>query len=136
MKARVTPTKRDIERINEKIWKDVCEAQIDSNAVMLIAVKRHFKLGTKRIQQLCEYFNEVHREFDEYDRDGIFRKKVAEELEDVGIDTSELWDVPTTFAQETRNLKNQQKVNVSVSEARDIRNNFSGFKRLIGGQND
>lgn len=130
MKARIQPTKLDVERVNEQVWSTICEAQTSSNAIMLIAVKRKFGLGPKRIRELCEYFEEVRKEFDQYDADGVFQDKINEELEDVGVDTSGVWDVPQTFEETKRECERRKRPIVSIGEARGIRQMFDGFKWL------
>ena len=89
MRARITPVKADVQRTNERCWQTICEAQATSNAVMMIAVKRHFGLGAKRIAELVETFDKVKKEFSVYENDGILIKKISDELQDVLIDQSQ-----------------------------------------------
>lgn len=133
MKARITPTKRDTDRIAELCWREFCEAQIDSNAVMLIACKRFFNLGKKRMAQLAAYLDEIRDEFDMYDNEDRFRDKIVEELEEVGIDCSEMWDITTSYADEQKALRMKRKnQSASAAESYKMRQMFSGFKKIIG----
>lgn len=133
MKARITPTKRDTDRIAELCWREFCEAQIDSNAVMLIACKRFFNLDKKRMAQLATYLDEIRDEFDMYDNEDRFRDKIVEELEEVGIDCSEMWDITTSYADEQKALRMKRKnQSASAAESYKMRQMFSGFKKIIG----
>lgn len=133
MRSRITPTKRDTDRIAELCWREFCEAQIDSNAVMLIACKRFFNLGKKRMAQLATYLDEIRDEFDMYDNEDRFRDKIVEELEEVGIDCSEMWDITTSYADEQKALRMKRKnQSASAAESYKMRQMFSGFKKIIG----
>lgn len=131
MRARITPVKADIQRVNERCWQTICEAQATSNAIMMIAVKRHFGLGAKRIKELAEYFDKVREEFSVYENDGILIKKISDELQDVGIDVSQAWDVPQTFEEVAAECRKRNKPVINVGEARGIREAFDGFKWLM-----
>lgn len=130
MKARVKPSKDDIERRNQIIWETICEAQTNSNAIMLIAVAEFFGLGKKRINQLSEFFVQKKKEFDEYDHEGRFKEKLVESLNAIGIDTSELWKFQTFEEVEKEVKRNNQPV-ISIAEARGIRQHFNGFKHIM-----
>ena len=131
MRARVTPTKMDTQRVNEQCWQTICEAQATSNAIMMIAVKRHFGLGAKRIKELAESFEKVKQEFNEYETDGILIQKISDELQDVGIDVGQAWDVPQTFEELAAECRKRNKPVINVGEARGIREAFDGFKWLM-----
>ena len=133
MRARITPTKRDTDRIAELCWREFCEAQIDSNAVMLIACKRFFNLGKKRMAQLADFFDEIREEFDMYDREDRFRDKIVEELEEVGYDCSEMWNITTTYQDEVNALRmNRKNQTASAAESYKMRHVFNGFRKIVG----
>ena len=130
MRARIAPSKVDMERANQNCWSTICELQTLSNAEMMIAVKRHFGLGPKRMAELAKTIMEVQAEFREYERDGRLIGKITEELHDVDIDISESWKFQSF--QELRDECRKEKKNVaSVAEARGIREMFNGFKWLM-----
>ena len=97
MKARTVASKKDIDRVNEAVWKLTLESIIDGNAVMMIAVKRFFGLGPKRLSAFMNEFDKVKAEFDGYDKDGVFKEKIREELEASGVDVDEMYTVNETF---------------------------------------
>ena len=133
MRARIVPSKVDEERLNDRCYKSLLEAQLDSNAVMLIAIIRHFNLTKRKVHNVMKTFDEVRVEFDEYDRDGIFRDKIISELKQYDIDCTEMWDIEDTFngvANEIR-LRRKNMTTTEMSEARKIRESFEGFRRII-----
>ena len=134
MRARIAPTKVDVQRANERCWQTICETQAISNSEMMIAVKRHFRLGPKRMAELAKTMEEVQKEFKEYEKDGRLIQKITEELMDVDIDISEAWNFQT-FEELKEECRKQKKTVVDVSEARGIREMFNGFKWLMEHQN-
>lgn len=130
MKSRVTPTHRDLERVNQACWNMICEAQTNSNALMLIAVADFFGLGAKRIDRLSKHFDKVKKRFDEYDAEGRFKDKLYEELHAIGIDTDALYDFDT-FQEVERRIESAGKPVVSIAEARGLRQRYDGFKHLF-----
>lgn len=135
MRARIAPTKVDAQRANERCWQTICETQAISNSEMMIAVKRHFGLGPKRMAELAKTMEEVQKEFKEYEKDGRLIQKITEELMDVDIDISEAWNFQT-FEELREECRKQKKTVVDVSEARGIREMFNGFKWLMEHQHD
>ena len=130
MRARIAPTRVDMERANQNCWQTICELQTISNAEMMIACKRHFGLGSKRMAELAKTMMEVQKEFKEYERDGRLIRKITEELKDVDIDISDSWNFQTF--QELQDECRKEKKNVpSVAESRGIREAFNGFKWLM-----
>lgn len=130
MRARIAPTKYDTQRANERCWAVICETLAISNAEMMIAVKRHFGLGSKRMKEFAATLLEVQEEFKEYEKDGIVVDKLTKELKDVDIDISEAWEFET-FEEAAEECRKQNKVVCDVSEARGIREMFNGIKWLM-----
>ena len=134
MRARITPTKADVDRINARCYKEQCEGHIDNNAVMFICVKRFFGLGTKRAHEFLRYLNGVRKEFDGYEADGgteYFRSKIVDELKPLDIDTDHLWDVSDTYESVTNDMRKARKNTTSVAEARQMQSCLRGFKALV-----
>ena len=136
MKARVTPTRTDIERVCEATWKITTECIADGNAVMLVAVKRFFGLGPKRMKDFMEEFEKVRLEFDEHDKDGLFHEYLREELEQADIDVDSLYHHEKSFAEVYRNQRMQDKQQaVSMREAADVKKNLDAFRRWTNAEN-
>lgn len=130
IRARVAPTKYDTQRANERCWEVICETLAISNAEMMIAVKRHFGLGSKRMREFAETMLKVQDEFKEYEKDGIIVSKLTKELKDVDIDISEAFQFES-FEKASEECRKQKKVVYDVSEARGIREMFNGVKWLM-----
>lgn len=136
MKARIAPSNYDVQRRNEACWQEICVAQATSNGIMLVAVKRHFGLGAKRMRELCETFEDVRREFDEYEKDGVLIQKISDELAEAGIDTTYAWDLPKTFEEVRQECRMLNKPVINVGEAKGIREAFDGFKWFMEHQKE
>lgn len=135
MRARIAPTKIDTQRTNEQCWQVICESLATSSGELMVAVKRHFGLGSKRMKEFAETVREVQKEFKEYENDGIIVQKLTEELDSVGVDISEAWQFES-FEEAKEECRRKNKVVCDVSEARGIREMFNGFKWLMEHQND
>lgn len=131
MKARAVASKKDIDRVNEAVWKLTLESIIDGNAVMMIAVKRFFGLGPKRLKAFMDEFDKVKAEFDVYDKDGIFKEKIREELEASGVDVDEMYTVNETFEEVYKKQKRQDKPQLSLAEAAKVKRNLDQFRVFL-----
>ena len=45
MKSRISPSKKDIDRVSEEVWKTTCECLIDNQLVTMVAIRRFFGVG-------------------------------------------------------------------------------------------
>ena len=131
MKARTVASKKDIDRVNEAVWKLTLESIIDGNAVMMIAVKRFFGLGPKRLSAFMNEFDKVKAEFDVYDKDGVFKEKIREELEASGVDVDEMYTVNETFEEVYKKQKRQDKPQLSLAEAAKVKRNLDQFRAFM-----
>lgn len=131
MKARTVASKKDIDRVNEAVWKLTLESIIDGNAVMMIAVKRFFGLGPKRLSAFMNEFDKVKAEFDGYDKDGVFKEKIREELEASGVDVDEMYTVNETFEEVYKKQKRQDKPQLSLAEAAKVKRNLDQFRAFM-----
>jgi hypothetical protein len=124
----------DVERVSEAVWVQTLECLIDDNAINLIAVKRFFGLGPKRVKQFLAALEEVKAEYEEYDKDGIFREKIAEELETVGVDTTDLYTVDESFNAARKRYTRRERPQLSIAEAYDIKRKLEAMQALQAGQ--
>lgn len=136
MRARIAPSNYDVQRRNEMCWQEICAAQATSNGIMLIAVKRHFKLGPKRMRELAESYVDIKKEFESYENDGILIQKITEELAESAIDVTSAWELPKTFEEVRQECRMQNKPVVNVGEAKGIREAFDGFKWFFDHQKE
>lgn len=131
MKARTVASKKDIDRVNEAVWKLTLESIIDGNAVMLVAVKRFFGLGPKRLNAFMNEFDKVKAEYDVHEKDGLFKEKIREELEASGIDVDEMYTVNETFKEAYLKQKRADKPQLSMAEAAKVKRNLDQFKAFM-----
>lgn len=131
MKARAVASKKDISRVEEAVWKLTQESIIDGNAVMLAAVKRFFGLGPKRLNAFLDEFDRVKAEYDVYDKDGVFKEKIREELEAAGIDVDEMYTVNESFEEVYLKQKRADKPQLSLAEAAKVKRNLDQFKAFM-----
>lgn len=131
MKARAVASKKDISRVEEAVWKLTQESIIDGNAVMLAAVKRFFGLGPKRLNAFLDEFDRVKAEYDVYDKDGVFKEKIREELEAAGIDVDEMYTVNESFEEVYLKQKRADKPQLSMAEAAKVKRNLDQFRTFM-----
>lgn len=132
MHSRITPNQPDYERIYQRCWQDMLEVLLENNAISIIAAKRYFKLGTKRAQEFISYVDEVKKEFEAHQADGVLHKKIDEELLEVGIDTSEMWTEQDSLIEQANNMRKRAKnVDYTIHEARDIKAKLDGFRKVV-----
>lgn len=130
MKARPTPTKQDIKRVEERVWKETLECIVDEGALGLVAVKRFFGMGEKRMDAYLKCLQEIKAEYKVYDKDGVFLDKLREELESVGIDFDELYTVDQTFEETYRSQRREDRSQqLSMKEAAELKMKLDAFRR-------
>lgn len=130
MKARPTPTKQDIKRVEERVWKETLECIVDEGALGLVAVKRFFGMGEKRMDAYLKCLQEIKAEYKVYDKDGVFLDKLREELESVGIDFDELYTVDQTFEETYRSQRREDRSQqLSMKEAAEVKMKLDAFRR-------
>ena len=119
------------ELVSQKVWQHTMECIIDEQCIMTIAVKRYFGFGNKRLNQFLDFLETVKAEFDQYDKDGIFKDKLHEELLSVGIDFTDAYSNVETFNNaKKRFTRMDKKPQVSEVEAMRIQNVMKAFKRM------
>lgn len=119
------------EIVSEAVWQHTMECIIDEECIMAIAVKRYFGFGNKRLNQFLDFHEKVKAEFEEYDKDGIFRDKIHEELMTVGIDLTDAYNKIEKWDQaKKRFTRMDKKPQVSEVEAMRIQNTMKAFKQM------
>lgn len=129
MKARAVPSKQEIRRVEERVWKETLECIVDEGALGLVAAKRFFGMGEKRMAAYIKCLQEVKDEFKVYDKDGIFPDKLREELEAVGIDFDELYTIDQTFEETYKSQRREDRSQqLSMKEAAEVKMKLDAFR--------
>lgn len=119
------------ERVSEAVWQHTMECIIDEECIMAIAVKRYFGFGQKRLNQFLDFLEEVKAEFETYDKDGIFRDKIHEELMSINVDMRDMYEnIEKWDHAKKRFTRMDKKPQVSEVEAMRIQNTMKAFKRM------
>ena len=133
MKSRISPSKKDIDRVSEEVWKTTCECLIDNQLVTMVAIRRFFGVGSKRMAAFLETIEEVKKEFDSHDADGRFKEKLSEELSEAGINIDDFYGDVEEFGAVHRRYRRNQKPNVSIKEAYEIKGQMEKMKKIVNG---
>lgn len=99
----------------EKSFIDLVRLIQQNTALYIIALNRHFGIGTKRLNAFLDFYEKLTLEFQGYDKDGVTQEKLCAELKSIGIEPSRIFeDIPKmdTFR--------PKKQNISMAEQRDI----------------
>lgn len=116
--------------IKEKSFIDLVRLIQQNTALYIIALNRHFGIGTKRLNAFLDFYEKLTLEFQGYDKDGVTQEKLAAELKSIGIEPSRIFeDIPKmdTFR--------PKKQSISMAEQRDIAvkiNALDLFKKDLG----
>ncbi len=131
MRAIPRPSKAEINRVSEEVWKINMECQHDQTAMLIIAAAREFNLGKKRLKRLLNRIDEVNAEYAEYDKDDVFRDKVSEELGYLGFTMEDIYVDEMSFGEFKRQHDRSKKPKLSVKEEFELKKNREAFQKLL-----
>lgn len=129
MKAKLTPTKDQLERVNQQVWQHCLDSLSDDLAVDLIVLHQSFGFGEKRIRQFLEEKKNLTRRVEGYGNDDIKKEKIDEMLSEFGIAHDEIY-----FKEDMKQYVHERKVQerVSLKESIEIQRDLEIMKSLIG----
>lgn len=124
--------KREANRMANDIFAAMVNANLEAETVIMLAAKRFFGLGEKRMKEFIEFTKEVKKEYEGYRLDEIFGYKAEEEFRSIGINIHELVEEPETLEMAIRMYQRQIEPNIDEREARFMQDNLNAFKRMMG----
>lgn len=86
MKSRIPIDKRTRQQMKEAIFPQVWETMQINKCCDLLAVKRFFGLGSKRMDKFLKCLAETSAELDTWIEDDVYKQKVTEELKECDIE--------------------------------------------------
>lgn len=122
---------REAKRAAADIFASMVNANLEAETVVMIAAKRHFGLGEKRMREFMAKIKEVKAEFEEYHIDEIFGIKAQEEFREINIDILNEMSSSETLEQAVKMYERQVKPNVSYREAAFMQDNLKLFKQAV-----
>lgn len=130
MKARAVPSKQEVRRVEEQVWRETLSCIVDEGAIGFVVAKRFFGMGEKRMAAYLKCMEEVKAEYRIYEKDGLFLEKLREELEAVGIDFDELYTVDQTFEETYKSQRREDRSQqLSMKEAAEVKMKLDAFRR-------
>ena len=130
MKAIPTPTKKQVQRVAQDVHDITMRCVADNTAMLLIAVARRYGFREKRINDIIVEFNQVSREYHQYDEDGVFYDKINEEPRAIGVDMKKLIDIRDVM-QEIHKKKKKEENRMSIKEEYEMRRQVEKMRGLL-----
>lgn len=124
--------KREANRMATDIFASMVNANLEAETVIMLAAKRYFGLGEKRMKEFIEFTKEVKKEYEGYRLDEIFGYKAEEEFRSIGVNIHEFVEEPETLEMAIRMYQRQIEPNIDEREARFMQDNLNAFKRMMG----
>lgn len=121
--------KREADRMATDIFAAMVNANLEAETVIMLAAKRYFGLGEKRMKEFIEFTKEVKKEYEGYRLDEIFGYKAEEEFRSIGVNIHELVEEPETLEMAIRMYQRQIEPNIDEREARFMQDNLQAFRK-------
>lgn len=131
-RAQMRQSQREANRMANDIFASMVNANLEAETVIMLAAKRYFGLGEKRMREFVEFTKEVKKEYEGYRFDDIFGIKAEEEFRSIGIDVHELVEEPETLEMAIRMYQRQIEPNIDAKEAAFMRDNLNAFRKVVG----
>lgn len=131
-RAQMRQSQREANRMANDIFASMVNANLEAETVIMLAAKRYFGLGEKRMREFVEFIKEVKKEYEGYRFDDIFGIKAEEEFRSIGIDVHELVEEPETLEMAIRMYQRQIEPNIDAKEAAFMRDNLKAFRKVVG----
>ena len=123
--AQQRQTSREANRMAADIFAAMVNANLEAETVIMLAAKRYFGLGEKRMKEFIEFTKEVKKEYEGY-RLGY---KAEEEFRSIGIDIHKLVEEPETLETAIRMYQGQIAPNIDYREAKFMQDNLQAFRK-------
>ena len=131
-RAQMRQSQREANRMANDIFASMVNANLEAETVIMLAAKRYFGLGEKRMRGFVEFIKEVKKEYEGYRLDDIFGIKAEEEFRSIGIDVHELIEEPETLEMAIKMYQRQIEPNIDAKEAAFMRDNLKAFRKVVG----
>lgn len=131
-RAQMRQSQREANRMANDIFASMVNANLEAETVVMLAAKRYFGLGEKRMREFVKFTKEVKKEYEGYRLDDIFGIKAEEEFRSIGIDVHELVEEPETLEMAIRMYQRQIEPNIDAKEAAFMRDNLKAFRKVVG----
>lgn len=131
-RAQAKQTQAEARCMANDIFAAMVNANLEAETVIMLAAKRYFKLGEKRMREFVEVIKDTKREYEEYRVDDVFGHKATEEFKDIGIDIHELIEEPETLEMAIKMYQKQIEPNISYREAEFMHSELLAMKKAAG----
>ena len=136
MKAKIKPSKKQIERVSKEVYDMQIAVCDDNNAMWLEALNEEFGFGTDRLKRLINRFNKISDRYTEYMEDGYTEEEVRqihnEALISLGIDPEQVYSGKNDYAQTMNNKRYTEKNHTpTLAEAAKAAEHMAAMKQFM-----
>lgn len=122
---------RETEKIVHNLWESMLEAVLDAESVALVAVKRYFNLGPKRMNEFADFYQKTKSEFEQHARDEVFLEMMLREF-DGCFDIQGFMTDRETFEHAAKKFdQRRMKPQVTEYEAKKIHEQMKAFRKVV-----
>lgn len=122
---------RETAHMATDIFAAMVNANLEAETVIMLAAKRYFNLGEKRMREFIKFAGKVKKEYEGYRIDDVFGYKAEEEFGSIGIDIHEIIEEPETLEMAIRMYQRQIEPNINAREAAFMQDNLKAFKQAV-----
>jgi len=122
---------RAVEKVCREAWESMLEAVLDAESVALVAVKRYFNLGPKRMNEFADYYQKVKDEFEQHAVDEVFLEMMLREFDGCFDIKGFMTDDETLEHAVKKYAQSRIGPQVSEYEAKKIQKELKAFKELM-----
>lgn len=129
MRASDAPTKSQKRRLEQQVWQDSIDSMSDNLATTLVVLNQYFGFGEQRLRKFLVGVTEIVEWYKSFKDDRIARDKLIELLNEIGIDSSEIY-YKEDILLVTQQIKVEKRSAVSMKEAAEMQKKLSMMKQL------
>lgn len=136
MKAKIKPSKKQIERVSKEVYDMQIAVCDDNNAMWIEALNEEFGFGAERLRRVMNKFNEISDGYTEMAEDGFTEKEIRDihtkVLRTIGIDPDSVYSGKNDYAEVMHNKRITEKNHtVTFAEAAKAAEQIAAMKQFL-----
>lgn len=136
MKAKIKPSKKQIERVSKEVYDMQIAVCDDNNAMWLEALNEEFGFGAERLRRVMNKFNEISDGYTEMAEDGFTEKEIrnihTKVLRTIGIDPEQVYSGKNDYAEVLNNKRYTEKNHTpTLAEAAKAAEQLAAMKQFM-----
>lgn len=125
--------RREREQLAHNIYTAMINANLEEETMVLIAAKRRFNLGEKRMRELIAEVKAVKREYEDYRRDDVFAYMAKKEFSDININIPEEIQTNDDIRSALATFETARKPSATDDEAESIAEQMKAIRKMLAG---